>query len=105
MNPIIHIEYNGKYPRLCLGEFVVVLNGTRWEFPQSALRSGGTVSFTADGNEVVTTGPWTVSVWPKGFPAEHKAAVEAAVNAKIPWGCCSGCVKPFVVFNINRGRT
>ena len=88
----IKIEYDGAYPNLCSGALIVTIGGKRWEFPPYCLSSGGSVWFDENWLEHVSSGAWSVSDWPDGFPEELKKAVEDAVNDEIPNGCCGGCV-------------
>jgi len=88
----IDVIYDGAYPNLCAGNLVVVINGTRWDFPPYCLDSGGSVWFDDEWCEHVESGPWSISGWPEGFPEELRAITVDAVNEKIPWGCCGGCV-------------
>ena len=88
----IKIKYDGSYPNLCRGDLKVYVDGTLWQFPDYCLSSGGSVSFTENWQEVVTSGSWDVSEWPKGFPEELKDAVISAINSEIEQGCCGGCV-------------
>jgi hypothetical protein len=92
MSPKISISYDGKYPNLCSGNLVVYIDDIKWDFDRYCLRSGGSVSFTKDWDEVVSSGFWRIGEWPEGFPVELKQAVLDAVNEKIPHGCCGGCV-------------
>ena len=86
------IEYDGEYPNLCSGNLVVIIDGKRWEFPEYCLVSGGSVSFTEDWEEIVTSGEWQITEYPKDFPEDWKDAVIKAVNESIRKGCCGGCV-------------
>lgn len=88
----IKIEYNGKYPNLCSGTLIVTINNKRWKFPWHCLESGGTYWFDDDWIDHIETGAWTITEWPNGFPKNQKKAVIAAVNEKIPHGCCGGCI-------------
>jgi len=88
----ITIYYDGKYPNLCSGELIVILNDTPWEFGSHSLVSGGSVWFDDDWNDHVTSGEWTIDSWPKDFPEEYKIQTLGAVNSQIGWGCCGGCV-------------
>jgi hypothetical protein len=91
-NPNIKIKYDGSYPNLCSGTLKVTIGSTKWVFPSHCLSSGGYVHFDDDWNEDVGEGPWTICQWPKGFPEEYKERVIDAVNSKITWGCCGGCI-------------
>ena len=88
----VKIEYNGKYPNLCSGDLIVIIDDKEWIFPPYCLSSGGYVTFDDDWNEEVGNGPWSISKYPKDFPENLKKVVESAVNEKISWGCCGGCV-------------
>lgn len=87
----IKIQYDGKYPCLCMGHLIVWINGKEWDFGNDALLSGGEVIY--DEEYITTTGEWRISddSWPKGFPEEYKKQVLSAVNEEIPYGCCGGC--------------
>ena len=88
----IEIDYNGEYPNLCSGDLIVHIDGKKWVFPSYCLSSGGSVWFDDDWGEHVEEGPWSIREWPAGFPDELKSDVFDAVNRKIPFGCCGGCV-------------
>lgn len=88
----IKIEYNGRFPNLCSGDLVVTIDDVRWNFPSYCLSSGGNVWFDDEWSEHVEEGEWTISEYPLNFPEELKAAVLDAVNERIPYGCCGGCV-------------
>lgn len=88
----IEIRYDGRFPNLCRGNLVVVIDGKVWEFPPYCLCSGGSVWFDKDWTDHVEDGPWSIDEWPEGFPEEDKEAVVERINEEIPWGCCGGCV-------------
>jgi len=90
----IEVKYNGAFPNLCSGDLAVIVDGVRYDFPNYCLCSGGAVWFDADWKEHVDSGPWSVSEWPEDFPKDYDLRVEVLdmINAKIPWGCCGGCV-------------
>ena len=88
----IIVEYNGEYPNLCSGKLIIYINNKKYQFPDYCLSSGGSVGFDEDWNEIITTGKWTVSSWPKDIPNKFKNKVLEAINATIPFGCCGGCV-------------
>ncbi len=87
----IKIEYDGKYPNLCSGELIVIIDGKKWFFG-SALVSGGSVTFDDEWSEIVKDGEWSIANWPDGFPNEYKQAVIDKINYELPHGCCGGCV-------------
>jgi len=70
--PIIEIQYDGKYPNLCSGSLVVIIDGVQYPFPDNCLGSGGYMSFDVDGNELVIKGEWGISEYPKNFPRHLK---------------------------------
>ncbi len=88
----IKVHYDGAWPNLCAGALTLEIEGKAWEFPDYCLDSGGSVTFTDDWDAVITSGPWTIEDWPKGFPEELKEPVLKAINDQIGWGCCGGCV-------------
>lgn len=87
----IKIQYDGKYPCLCMGHLIVWINGKEWDFGNDALLSGGEVIY--DEEYITTTGEWSISddCYPEGFPEEYKKQVLSVVNEEIPYGCCGGC--------------
>lgn len=88
----IEVKYDGKYPNLCSGILVLIINGIVWQFKNHALCSGGEVSFSEDWEENVSSGPWSVTEWPKDFPEKYKEEALREINLQIPWGCCGGCI-------------
>lgn len=88
-NSIEVIDYTGKYPSLCMGKLIVVVNGQRHEW-QGCLRSGGVCAVNFDGDEIVRQGDWQVRL-PYGFE-EYQPQVQEWVNANVPQGCCGGCI-------------
>lgn len=88
----IKIQYDGKYPCLCMGHLIVWINGKEWDFGKYVLESGGEVIYEEDYE--VTTGEWSMpdDCWPKGFPEKYKKQVLFKINKEIPYGCCGGCV-------------
>jgi hypothetical protein len=86
------ISYDGEYPNLCNGTLVMELDGKKIKFPPFCLRSGGSVTFDNDWNEIVSQGSWSIRNFPDNFPEELKNEAEELVNENIPEGCCGGCV-------------
>ena len=86
------ISYNGAWPNLSRGKLVLEVNGTIFEFPDYCLSSGGSVSFTEDWEEIVTSGKWSITDWPENFPEDLKEDAIAVVNDNVCQGCCGGCV-------------
>lgn len=87
----IEIKYDGKYPCLCMGHLLVIVDGIEYDFGDYCLASGGSVSFDENWNEDVTVGEWTVE-FPEDFPEELKEEVLECINEEIPHGCCGGCI-------------
>jgi hypothetical protein len=92
----IKIIYDGEFPSLCSGRLNVIISGegwiVEWVFPDYCLSSGGFAVWGEDGGDIVTSGSWTITDFPKGFPTDLKQAVEDAVNESVPYGCCGGCL-------------
>lgn len=89
----VKVKYSGEYPCLCMGILTVTINETEYKFPRYCMESGGSCYFSCDYTEAnATKGPWKITSWPKNFPEEYKEATLEAVNNKIPWGCCGGCL-------------
>jgi hypothetical protein len=86
------VSYDGEYPNLCRGTLILNLDGKDVVFPPYCLSSGGSVWFTADWQEVVESGEWSISDWPKDFPRELYSLAEQLVNDNVSPGCCGGCV-------------
>ena len=87
----IKIEYDGSYPNLCRGNLVVIIDGSRWDFPDCCLYSNGGINPNYEGTY---KGPWEINGddWPEDFPEELKGLVTKAINEQIPLGCCGGCI-------------
>jgi hypothetical protein len=92
MNKLTFVSYDGDYPNLCSGNLIMAINGVNIHFPEFCLSSGGSVSFTEDWDEIIESGEWTISNFPKNFPDELKTEANKIVNENIPQGCCGGCV-------------
>lgn len=87
----IEIKYDGKYPCLCMGHLIVIVDGIEYDFGECCLDSGGSVRFDEDWDEYIIKGKWSVK-FPDNFPSELEHEVLDAINEKIPWGCCGGCI-------------
>lgn len=86
------VSYDGKYPCLCCGTLVLLVNEEKFVFKKYSLVSGGYVSFDENWIECIEEGPWSIDEWPKAFPAEAKGKALKVVNENVPWGCCGGCI-------------
>lgn len=88
----IKIEYDGRYPCLCMGHLIVIIDGVAWDFGKYALSSGGDICKDENGDMWAEKGEWEVSKWPDDFPDNLKEVVFKAINSEIPHGCCGGCI-------------
>ena len=88
----IKIEYDGKYPCLCMGYLIVWIDDVKWDFGSYSLSSGGNIHRDTDWNMWTSEGEWFVDEWPQGFPEELKELVLLKINEEIPHGCCGGCI-------------
>ena len=86
------VHYNGSYPILCSGQLTMVVNGKVFTFASHNLKTGGSVSFDKDWQEIIEKGPWEIDEWPEGYPEEHKEKTLQIINEELPYGCCGGCV-------------
>lgn len=88
----IRIEYDGKYPCLCMGHLKVYINDTIYDFGKFCLTSGGSIHRNDDWDMWATQGKWAIEEFPPNFPNEFKDDVINKVNEEIPHGCCGGCI-------------
>ena len=89
-NRVEFVSYDGASPSLCSGELILEVDGMRFVF--SRLNSGGSAGVTPDGEEHCNEGEWEIREWPPGFPADCQQEALDLVNAKVPHGCCGGCI-------------
>ena len=75
----IKVSYDGEYPCLCSGHLEVWVDGKYYDFGNYAMHSGGSVSFSEDWEEDVSSGEWSVD-FPDNFPEELKSEVLEAIN-------------------------
>lgn len=92
MSDRIEVRYDGKYPALCMGDLVIVVDGKEWKFPNNCLSSGGSAGVDSEYDEYCYYGDWSIDEYPKGFPEELKEAVIQAINKQILKGCCGRCI-------------
>lgn len=88
----IKIEYDGKYPCLCMGHLIVWIDDVKWDFGRYCLSSGGSIHRNEHWDMWATEGEWSIDEFPKGFPDELKELVLLKINEEIPHGCCGGCI-------------
>lgn len=80
-------SYNGKYPNLCLGTLVLLVNDKEYKL-QNVLISGGGLGKEYEPYK----GDWTIKKeWlPKELEPFTKQ-IEMLVNDNVEHGCCGGC--------------
>ena len=107
------VSYDGAYPNLCSGTFIVKIDGKETSFGRRFLRehekksgialadyprfwiSGGGVSFDDEWNEIVYHDEWQLNFEEKDYPkhiVELMPELIKAFNENVPYGCCGGCV-------------
>jgi len=87
----IEVKYDGEWPNLCSGHLILTVDGKVFDFGEFCLSSGGCVY--SDGDDYkISTGKWTVNVWPDDFPEDIKDYAVFRINQEIPHGCCGGCI-------------
>lgn len=93
------VDYNGKFPCLCMGTLTLNIDGKFVRFGQQEKyntfwRSGGECSFNNDYTEhYITENEWIVNI--DDLPDEYKKYAEEidnVFNANVPYGCCGGCL-------------
>lgn len=91
---MIRIEYDGRYPCLCMGHLKVYVDDKLYDFGEFCLSSGGNVWFDDDWNAHVEEGEWALEEdkIPEDFPKELLPELLEKINIEIPHGCCGGCV-------------
>jgi hypothetical protein len=88
----IKMEYDGKYPCLCMGHLIVWVDDVKWDFGNYSLSSHGRIHRDDDWNMWASEGEWCIDEYPEGFPEELKEIVLSKINEEIPHGCCGGCI-------------
>lgn len=88
----IKIEYDGKYPCLCMGHLIVWIDDVKWDFGRFSISSGGGIHRNEYWDMWTSEGEWSIDEFPKGFPDELKELVLLKINEEIPHGCCGGCI-------------
>ena len=84
------ISYDGKFPNLCSGELILLINGIKHKFPLYCMSSGGKIWFDNNYNEHIEYGEWSVDV-PKELK-EYEEEINYCVNEHVVHGCCGGCI-------------
>lgn len=108
MNHVEFVSYDGRWPNLCRGNLVLLIDGERAEFHYGYYKdedaengrykdfwvSGGSCGFSADWVEsYVDEGRW--EVWEGELPEKFRKyaeEIEEVINENMPWGCCGGCL-------------
>ena len=85
------VSYSGRWPNLCRGILILRLDGKELVFPKCCLSSGGSTNYKSENNKI-TTGPWSITKWPKDWPRHLNPRANKLVNGHIPMGCCGGCL-------------
>lgn len=94
------IDYDGKYPCLCVGTLTLEIEGKEYEFGGDGIgrfgsfwSSGGSCYFTSDWDGVVTEGQWIIDEeeLPEQF-RKYSKEIDEVFNENVPYGCCGGCL-------------
>jgi hypothetical protein len=90
----VKIDYDGKYPCLCMGHLIVTIDDVVYDFGNYVLSSGGGICRDEEWNMWTEDGDWDIpdEDWPIDFPEEYKKIVLDKINEEIPHGCCGGCI-------------
>lgn len=92
----IIVKYDGKYPCLCMGKLIVIIDGVEYDFGNGAIESGGYCGFSNDYSEsFVEEGDWYWScdrVIPEGYNLNWDKYVINTINEVVSKGCCGGCL-------------
>ena len=103
------VSYDGEWPNLCRGYFIVKIDGKEYKFGrvwddkdntdilEEFWISGGSVTFDKDWNENVSSGPWELEFGLKKekYPEVVQECLEDLIrifNENVPEGCFGGCV-------------
>ena len=73
MKEKIKIEYDGKWPCLCMGHLKVWIGETLYDFGKYVISSGGRVCRDEEWNMWTEEGPWNIDEdsIPKNFPKDR----------------------------------
>lgn len=94
---IDEVRYDGKWPCLCHGTLIVVIDGKEYNFGKYAIYSGGECGFSDSSYEhsYIDSGEWEWSdarTIPEGYDTDWDEFVLWRINKDIPHGCCGGCL-------------
>jgi hypothetical protein len=94
MKEEIRIEYDGKWPCLCMGHLKVYIGETLYDFGKYVLISGGYIERDDDWNMWAEEGSWSINEdnIPENFPKDRIKELIDEINCTIPHGCCGGCI-------------
>lgn len=93
------VDYNGKFPCLCMGTLTLNIDSKIVRFGQQEKyntfwRSGGECGFKNDYTEnYITENEWVINI--DDLPDEYKKyaeEIDIVFNANVPYGCCGGCL-------------
>ncbi len=85
------ISYDGSFPNLCRGDFIINLYGRKWLLK---LKTGGSATCYGGAAEHITRAPWQLyeDYIPDDFPRDLIPAVLLLAEKHVPQGCCGGCI-------------
>ena len=99
IEPVEFIDYNGKWPCLCMGTLTLKINGKFVRFGMQEKydkfwESGGECGFRGDyTDEYINEDEWIINT--DDLPDEYKKYAEEiyiVFNENVPYGCCGGCI-------------
>ena len=87
MKRVEFVDYDGKYPCLCMGRLIIKVNGEIRHL-SGVLRSGGGITEDYEAVE----GPWEIDL--RDYPdlEPYKEEITDVVNENVGYGCCGGCI-------------
>lgn len=97
MKKIEFVSYDGKWPALCCGILILMIDDKKCIF-ENILSSSGSVLFSSDYKDEhfekarIETGPWKIHEYPEDFTEEDKKNMLKVVNDNVAYGCCGGCI-------------
>lgn len=98
------VSYSGKYPCLCSGELILLIDGKETKFGDNYVHpenyskfwwSGGRCYFDSDGIGHTEKGSWEISCGVEDIPDEFQKHMNELIdvfNKNVPHGCCGGCL-------------
>lgn len=83
--------YTGRWPNLCRGKLVLMVDGENM-LVNCRLISGGSVHIGRKCKAKITQGPWDVEFEDDFFTPQEQAYIKYLINANVRQGCCGGCI-------------